>query len=106
MSDDEGSDSEPDESQGATEEGGTKLGLSCSDPVWQKYAAQVRRLCNPSSKRPKLKVSAELRRRFLHGTKHERDTLIKMMMDLNGQKDGLVFSVLKPHMIRLYILII
>ncbi|CAE7272516.1 unnamed protein product, partial [Symbiodinium microadriaticum] len=51
VSDDEGSDSEPDESQGATE------------------------------------VSAELRRRFLHGTKHERDTLIKMMMDLNGQKD-------------------
>ncbi|CAE7453873.1 unnamed protein product, partial [Symbiodinium sp. KB8] len=45
VSDDEGSDSEPDESQGATEEGG-----------------------------------------FLHGTKHERDTLIKMMMDLNGQK--------------------
>ena len=64
--------------------------MSGSDPVWLKHAAQVRRLCNPTSKRPKIRVSEELARRFLHGTKHERDLLIKMMMDLQGKKDGFI----------------
>ncbi|CAE7941124.1 unnamed protein product [Symbiodinium necroappetens] len=89
-SQDEGSGSEPAESDAeGSQDGPAKPAMSFSDPVWQKHAAKVRRLCNPTSKRPKLKVSAELARRFLRGSKHERDTLIKMMMDLGGEKDGL-----------------